>query len=1009
MEPHSPAPETDFGECKSTYVNSSSFLSASAEARNLAAVSIRSVGVTGSRKGVQTSIYQSPPAYTRTRVVFGKKWSRTSTYYRNRLYVSKGRNRTRRRCQIAGFLHYNFSGSQEKWKIASGHKPKALKSVPSHTEVQDANVSHVAEGTHQVRVCGVNRPVGCVLSHSHSTSIPEIPQVCVQGSNMAIPGASVRARNLAVRVHSGGQSTVKNSATVRHPTSPIPRRLVDGCNDSHADLGTVTNSPALNTCVGVAGQSREVGTRADSGFRFHRGDIQDVIELDSSSDVSILEISSDDSGDDGPGMVDSSSMARIARSPSVDGGSGRLREATDPSHVSGIETASVIFRSSDHSDSSYSSVVESSLLVAGPGPCHERGPHGDISSPSCRDNGFIDLCVGSPFDSDEQTGFHQRREGGVVSRGGSDAYQCQGTASGSHGSEGVAAGTEREACQGRVGQQNDGVTDKQSGDGEVSGPSLLDSRPVDLVLPVQHCSEGSLSPGVTQCPGGSSVSSEQCSDNRMGVEREGLPGSVSQMGATGHRSVCYQSKLQITDLREPDEGSTGICRGRVVSRLEGNVRLRIPSTKDVDNSPSKSSGHDKIPDDSGRALLAQDALVSRSTKRSNRRSRSSRSTRKSSSHTSSGKRTRSGSPEPIPASASRLDLVQSALRKEGFSEAVSARVANSKKSSTLEIYESRWKHFVHWCTEKDVNPLNCSATEIADFFEYLFEEKGKAPGTIEGYKSALVATLKMFGKDVISNSPAIANLMAAYKAKPKRPPTVPLRWSLSLVLDVLRKPPFEPLSSVSMAHLTLKTVFLVTLASGVRRSEIHAIIYDGSAVSYDKASFILRLDPTFLAKTERTCAVKERTIVIPCLPREDAGEQLLCPVRALRLYVSRTKELRQCTGTAKMFVSYKPGFKGDIGVQSITRWIKKTVQWAYEIAHTDKDVLQLHQIRAHEVRALSASLALLANVSTENILRAASWKSQNTFTSFYLRDLSAEADGLMALGPLVASRKVCKL
>ena len=41
----------------------------------------------------------------------------------------------------------------------------------------------------------------------------------------------------------------------------------------------------------------------------------------------------------------------------------------------------------------------------------------------------------------------------------------------------------------------------------------------------------------------------------------------------------------------------------------------------------------------------------------------------------------------------------------------------------------------------------------------------------------------------------------------------------------------------------------------------------------------------------------------------------------------------------------------------------------------------------HEIRALSASLALERNVPIHVILDAASWKSVLTFTSFYLRDI----------------------
>ena len=52
------------------------------------------------------------------------------------------------------------------------------------------------------------------------------------------------------------------------------------------------------------------------------------------------------------------------------------------------------------------------------------------------------------------------------------------------------------------------------------------------------------------------------------------------------------------------------------------------------------------------------------------------------------------------------------------------------------------------------------------------------------------------------------------KAIPKR--------DLSLVLLALTKPPFEPLRKASLKILIFKTVFLMTLASGRRRGEVHA-------------------------------------------------------------------------------------------------------------------------------------------------------------------------------------------
>ena len=48
-------------------------------------------------------------------------------------------------------------------------------------------------------------------------------------------------------------------------------------------------------------------------------------------------------------------------------------------------------------------------------------------------------------------------------------------------------------------------------------------------------------------------------------------------------------------------------------------------------------------------------------------------------------------------------------------------------------------------------------------------------------------------------------------------------WDLFLVLASLRGPPYEPLREVPLKFLTLKTAFLVPLASGRRSSEVHAL------------------------------------------------------------------------------------------------------------------------------------------------------------------------------------------
>ena len=50
------------------------------------------------------------------------------------------------------------------------------------------------------------------------------------------------------------------------------------------------------------------------------------------------------------------------------------------------------------------------------------------------------------------------------------------------------------------------------------------------------------------------------------------------------------------------------------------------------------------------------------------------------------------------------------------------------------------------------------------------------------------------------------------------------KWNLSVVLNELTKSPFETMKDKDRKYLTLKTAFLLALAFGKRRSEIHACV-----------------------------------------------------------------------------------------------------------------------------------------------------------------------------------------
>ena len=168
--------------------------------------------------------------------------------------------------------------------------------------------------------------------------------------------------------------------------------------------------------------------------------------------------------------------------------------------------------------------------------------------------------------------------------------------------------------------------------------------------------------------------------------------------------------------------------------------------------------------------------------------------------------------------------------------------------------------------------------------------------------------------ELILNTLELNRLIASFtRDRPKRNSSIP-PWDFSLVLG-LTKPPFEPLSEAPLKWLTYKTVFLLALASGKRRSEIHAWTHS-SVSSRRNWSEVTLSPPAFLAKNQLALDGPDsiKLVVIPALTMMlDSSlveDKSLCPVRALKVYLDKTKSMRK--GKVLLFVSLRDGYSKDI-------------------------------------------------------------------------------------------------
>ena len=302
---------------------------------------------------------------------------------------------------------------------------------------------------------------------------------------------------------------------------------------------------------------------------------------------------------------------------------------------------------------------------------------------------------------------------------------------------------------------------------------------------------------------------------------------------------------------------------------------------------------------------------------------------------------------------------------------------------------------------------------IAEFLDYLYTTKKRRPGTIDGYRAAIADHLKFVSKIDVYNGTHIKNLLKSYHKDCPRVKNPCPKWNLALVLNHLTEAPFEPLAMALPKYLTWKTAFLTLLATGSRCSEVHDLVYSG--LKFDEKYRFVTVEPSeeFQAKTERETSKKKdsKEIKIPALsPTLDRGlteDKTLCPVRALKIYRSRTTDTRKQHDMSKLFISYRKNFDKDICKNTFSGWIRSLIEHAYK--NSSNNVIALSNARPHEVRGMAASLAWKANMGLSDIMKACTWKSHTTFTSFYLKDLTMIQDDIRSLGPLVAAQHVVKI
>ncbi|XP_066984696.1 uncharacterized protein [Macrobrachium rosenbergii] len=497
-----------------------------------------------------------------------------------------------------------------------------------------------------------------------------------------------------------------------------------------------------------------------------------------------------------------------------------------------------------------------------------------------------------------------------------------------------------------------------------------------------------------ECEGRHAEQKESSSVDRVDASPGRLQEPVADLGPTMHRPLRHSSNEEVGNLLFSRSRSRSGPHRRVSAGLVQLRRVCVSPIQSYSQSFAEVRSSRRDQDDPSGSLLAYKGMVHRGTGMDGGHPEKTTSQNRSTQTTPLGKI----SPKPPSSTNDCLQTIKKLARAKGFSKAAADAIARARRSSTIKVYQSKWEVFRGWCRKNSISSSSTSVTEIADFLLFLRRELNFSISTIKGYRSMLTAVFRHRNLD-LSNNKDLQDLIRSFETIKEKGQDSPA-WNLDVVLKFLMGNRFEPLHKASFKDLTLKTLFLISLATAKRVSEVHAF---SKTVGFRQGKAICSLQLGFLAKNEIPSRPWPKTFEIPNLSDITGTEieRLLCPVRALKSYLERTKEIRGKSEALWCSVK-KPSLP--MSKNALSYFIRLLIREAHsEFNETD---LQILKVKTHEVRAVATSVAFKQNRSLQSILDATFWRSKSVFASHYLKQVQTIYEDRYTLGPFVAANSV---
>ncbi len=317
---------------------------------------------------------------------------------------------------------------------------------------------------------------------------------------------------------------------------------------------------------------------------------------------------------------------------------------------------------------------------------------------------------------------------------------------------------------------------------------------------------------------------------------------------------------------------------------------------------------------------------------------------------------------------------------------VQETIASARARATRKLYSFKWGVFESWCLARAIDPVNYPVGPVLEFLQEKLTT-GAAATTLRVYVAAIAARRELDEVPLGRHRMVSVFMRGVKRLRPVRPIAVP-SWDLSVVLEGLVAAPFEPLESAPERIRTLKVTLLLALTSLKRVGDLQALSVSEMCMDFAPGlvKMTLRPRPGYVPKVLSTSFCSQVVTLHsfhppPFASSEDERLHMLCPVRALKMYVDRSNIWRK---SPQLLVCFGVGRCGlATSKQRISHWVRDAILLAYEVRGLPSPL----SVRAHSTRSVASSQALFRGVPLEEICVAAGWSSPHTFVRFYNLDL----------------------